>query len=75
MPVSIDIDDQQYARLADLAQQLEVDVAELARAAFNDLVSRAADDFERAATLVLGKTRARQECGTLSAAQLVVRPC
>jgi len=55
MPVSIDIDDQQYARLADLAQQLGVDVAELARAAVNDLVSRAADDFERAATLVLGK--------------------
>jgi hypothetical protein len=57
MPVSIHLDEEQSARLEDRARELGVDARELAKAAVNDLLSRPADDFQRAATFVLEKNR------------------
>lgn len=57
MSISIQIDDEQAARLEERARELGVDPRDLARAAVNDLLSRPADDFERAATRVLEKNR------------------
>lgn len=55
MTLSIDLDDQQTERLQDAARRLNVSVSDLAKAAINDLLSRAETDFERAATRVLEK--------------------
>lgn len=57
MSMTIQLDDEQSRRLADVARDLQVSPAELAKAAINDLVSRQADDFERAARHVLEKNR------------------
>ena len=43
--------------LEERARELGVDARELAKAAVNDLLTRPADDFERAAKLVLEKNR------------------
>ena len=57
MSFALQLDDEQSRRLEELARQLGVDPQELGRAAVNDLLSRQADDFERAAQLVLEKNR------------------
>jgi hypothetical protein len=57
MSLSVDLDEQQSHRLQERARQLGVDPRELARAAVNDLLTRPADDFERAASFVLNKNR------------------
>ncbi|MCL4202258.1 MAG: hypothetical protein KJ000_07170 [Pirellulaceae bacterium] len=57
MPITLELDDEQSQRLERVARELQVDANELARAAINDLVSRPADDFERAVTYVLEKNR------------------
>jgi len=57
MSISVQLDDDQSRRLLEIAQQLQVDPAELAKAAINDLVSRQSDDFERASRHVLEKNR------------------
>lgn len=57
MSISLDLNDQQSARLEELARELGVDPRELAKAAVNDLLMRPADDFERAAKFVLEKNR------------------
>jgi predicted transcriptional regulator len=57
MSLSFDLDEEQSRRLEERARQLGVDPRELARAAVNDLLSRPADDFERAAAFVLEKNR------------------
>ena len=57
MPLSVDLDEQQSRRLQQRARQLGVDPRELARAAVNDLLTRSADDLERAARFVLEENR------------------
>ncbi len=57
MPISIDLDEEQSARPQERARELGVDVNELAKAAVNDLLSRPAEDFDRAARLVLEKNQ------------------
>jgi len=57
MPISLILDDEQSARLEELARDLGVDASELAKAAVNDLLARPADDFDRAARFVLEKNR------------------
>jgi predicted transcriptional regulator len=57
MSISIKLDDAQSARLEELARQLGVDARELAMAAVNDLLTRPAADFDRAAKIVLAKNR------------------
>lgn len=57
MQHSIDIDGQQWQRIEQLARELRVDPAELARAAINDLITRPPNDFERAIQHVLEKNR------------------
>ena len=57
MSLSFDLDEEQSRRLQERARQLGVDPRELARAAVNDLLTRPADDFERAARFVLEKNR------------------
>ncbi len=57
MSVSFHLDDEQWARLEERARELGVDARELARAAVNDLLTRPADDFERAAQFVLEKNQ------------------
>lgn len=57
MSISLHLDDEQSRRLEERARQLGVDPHELGRAAVNDLLSRTADDFERAAKYVLEKNR------------------
>ena len=57
MSISLNFDDEQSARLEERARQLGVDARELAKAAVNDLLTRPADDFDRAAKLVLEKNR------------------
>jgi len=44
-------------RLEQRSRELGVDPRELAKAAINDLLSRPADDFDRAAGFVLEKNR------------------
>ncbi len=55
MSISFNLDDEQSARLEERARELGVDARELAAAAINDLLTRPADDFDRAAKLVLEK--------------------
>jgi antitoxin FitA len=57
MTILLELDEVQSQRLRDLALALKVDANELARAAINDLVSRPADDFDRAVHYVLEKNR------------------
>jgi len=57
MSISFDLDDDQSKRLQQRAQELGVDPRDLAKAAVNDLLSRPADDFDRAAKSVLDKNR------------------
>ena len=57
MPISIDLDEGQSARLQERDRELGVDANELAKAAVNDLLSRPAEDFDRAARFVLEKNR------------------
>ncbi len=57
MAISLQLDEEQSQRLAELAREMNVDPAELAKAAIHDLVSRPTDDFERAAKRVLDKNR------------------
>ena len=55
MSISLDLSDDQARRLEERARELGVDPAELAKAVINDFISRPADDFERAAKLVIEK--------------------
>jgi len=57
MSIALQLDDEQSRRLEQLARELGVDARELAKAAVNDLLSRPADDFDRAARFVLEKNR------------------
>ncbi len=57
MPILLELDEEQSQRLEQVARELEVDANELAKAAINDLVSRPADDFDRAVRYVLDKNR------------------
>ncbi len=57
MPISLQLDEEQSQRLEELARELNVDARELALAAIHDLLSRPAEDFERAAGYVLTKNR------------------
>ncbi len=60
MSISLQLTEEQSRRLEELARNLRnlnVDPNELAQAAINDLVSRPADDFERAVGYVLEKNR------------------
>ena len=57
MSLSLDLNDEQTRRLEERARELGVDPRDLAKAAVNDLLSRADDDFDRAAKLVLEKNR------------------
>ena len=57
MAISINLDDEQVARLEERARELGVDVRDSAKAAVNDLLSRQAEDFDRAAKRVLEKNQ------------------
>ena len=57
MSISLTLDEEQSARLQERARDLGVDAGELAKAAVNDLLTRPADDFDRAAKFVLEKNR------------------
>ena len=57
MSFSLDLNDEQTRRLEERARELGVDPRDLAKAAVNDLLSRADDDFDRAAKRVLEKNR------------------
>jgi len=57
MSIAVELDEHQSRRLQEIARELNVDPRELAKAAVNDLLSRPADDFERAAQFVLDKNR------------------
>lgn len=57
MSISLNLDDEQSARLEEHARKLGVDPRELAKAAVNDLLARPADDFDRAARYVLDKNQ------------------
>ncbi len=57
MSISVNLDDGQSKRLHERARELDVDARELAKAAVNDLLSRPADDFDRAARFVLEKNQ------------------
>jgi hypothetical protein len=55
--LSIQLPDDAERRLRDAANRLQVPVAELAAAAVRDFVTAPAEDFDRAARLVLEKNR------------------
>jgi antitoxin FitA len=57
MSLSFQLDDEQARRLEERAREFGVDPRELAKAAVNDLLSRPADDFDRAAKFVLAKNQ------------------
>ena len=57
MTILLELDEVQSQRLQELALTLKVDANELARAAINDLVTRPAEDFDRAVQYVLEKNR------------------
>ena len=57
MSLSLELNDEQSKRLQERARELGVDPRDLAKAAVNDLLSRADDEFDRAAKLVLEKNR------------------
>jgi len=55
--IMVHLNEEQAKRLQKLAQSLAVEPTELARAAWNDLLTRGDDDFQRAASYVLQKNR------------------
>ncbi len=57
MSISVQLDDEQSKRLEERARELGVDPRDLAKAAVNDLLTRPADDFDRAASFILEKNR------------------
>ena len=57
MTLTLQLDEEQSRRLIEIARDLDVDPAELVRAAINDLVSRPGEDFDQAAQRVLDKNR------------------
>jgi hypothetical protein len=57
MSITLNLDDDQSKRLEERACELGIDPRELAKAAVNDLLARSADDFARAAELVLARNR------------------
>jgi hypothetical protein len=57
MSITVELTEDQARRLDERAHELGVDARELAKAAVIDLLSRPADDFDRAAKLVLEKYR------------------
>ena len=57
MSIAVHLSDEQSQRLEERARQLQVDPRDLAKAAVNDLLSRPAEDFSRAAQYVLEKNR------------------
>ncbi len=57
MSISLQLNEEQSQRIEELARKLSISSTELAIAAINDLVSRPADDFERAVRYVLDKNR------------------
>jgi predicted transcriptional regulator len=57
MAISLNLDDEQSARLEERARKLGVDPRELAKAAVNDLLTSPDDDFDRAAEFALEKNR------------------
>ena len=57
MSISLDLDEEQSARLEERARELGVDARELAKAAVNDLLTRPGNDLDRAAKFVLEKNR------------------
>lgn len=57
MSIVLQLDEEQSRRLEARASELKVDPQDLAKAAINDLVSRPAGDFERAARFVLEKNQ------------------
>lgn len=57
MRIVLELTDEQAQRLMQLGQSLAVDPSELARPALNDLLSRPADDFRRAASYFSEKNK------------------
>ena len=57
MRITIDLSDEQSARLQSMAERLGVQANELAQAAFVDQLAQPQDDFLRAAEKVLRKNR------------------
>jgi antitoxin FitA len=57
MSLTVTLEDDLSARLEERARQLGVDPRQLARAAVNDLLTRPAEDFDRAAKYVLEKNQ------------------
>jgi len=55
MSLTVELTAEQARRLDERARELGVDAGELAKAAVIDLLSRPADDFDRAVSLVLEK--------------------
>lgn len=55
MSITIELTEEQSRKLEERAGQLGVDPRELAQAAVNDLLSKPADDFQRAAAYLLEK--------------------
>ena len=55
MSISLNFDDEQSKRLEERARQLGDDPCQPAKAAVDDLLTRPADDFDRAAKFVLEK--------------------
>jgi hypothetical protein len=53
--IVLEFDDCQFQRLTQRADELKVDLGELAKAAIDDFVSRPDGDFDRAAKRVLSK--------------------
>jgi hypothetical protein len=57
MAFVLQLDEEQSRRLAAKASELNVDPAELANAAINELISRPTSDFDQAANDVLQKNQ------------------
>ncbi len=57
MQILLELNEEQSARLQELARKLSVEPAELAKAACTDLLTQTDDGFHRAATHVLQKNR------------------
>jgi len=57
MSITVELSEEQAKRLDERARALGVDARELAKAAVADLLSRPADDFDRAAKFVLAKNQ------------------
>ena len=57
MSITVELTEEQARRLDERARELGVDARDLAKAAVTDLLSRPADDFDRAARFVLEKNQ------------------